>query len=129
MVLIAWWTATPPAWPPVAKTLVSTASSAIPRIIRKANGTFADCVVAFVREHQGQWVAVIVPRLSSRIGFPPIGERWQDTAVELPESFFRQGAKDIFTGKELCADGSMIQAGYLMAQLPFAAYSNAPFAP
>src|SRR5205814_949731 len=44
-----------------------------------ANGTFADCAVAFVREHKGEWLLLIVPRLSSRVGFPPVGERWQDT--------------------------------------------------
>jgi (1->4)-alpha-D-glucan 1-alpha-D-glucosylmutase len=54
-----------------------------------ANGTFADCCVAFVREHEGEWIAVIVPRLSSRVGFPPIGERWQDTIVGLPPSLPR----------------------------------------
>ena len=51
-----------------------------------ASGTFADCCVAFVREHEGEWIAVIVPRLSSRVGFPPIGEKWKETAVDLPDS-------------------------------------------
>src|SRR6476646_6550719 len=36
-------------------------------------GEFADCCVAFAREHEGEWFVVIVPRLSSRVGFLPIG--------------------------------------------------------
>src|SRR5205085_6790112 len=34
-------------------------------------GTFADSCVAFVREYEGAWIAVVVPRVSSRVGFPP----------------------------------------------------------
>ncbi|MGZ4966964.1 MAG: malto-oligosyltrehalose synthase, partial [Chthoniobacterales bacterium] len=49
------------------------------------SGTHAESVVAFARAHENQWVIVVVPRLSSRVGFPPIGERWQDTAIELPQ--------------------------------------------
>jgi (1->4)-alpha-D-glucan 1-alpha-D-glucosylmutase len=90
-----------------------------------ASGTFADCCVAFAREHEGAWVAIVVPRLSSRIGFPPIGEKWKDTAVALLESFVRSGAKEIFTGRDLRADGAEIMVSEAMASLPFALYSNA----
>ena len=55
------------------------------------SGTFADCCVSFVRRLEDNWIAVIAPRLSSRIGFPPIGEAWQDTAIELPETLSLQG--------------------------------------
>ena len=87
-------------------------------------GSFADCCIAFAREHEGKWIAVLVPRLSARVGFPPIGEKWKDTVVELPEAFSRGNAKEIFTGREMRADGT-VALSEAMATLPFAAYTNA----
>ena len=37
-------------------------------------GEFADCCIAFAREWEGKSIVVLAPRLSSRIGFPPIGD-------------------------------------------------------
>jgi (1->4)-alpha-D-glucan 1-alpha-D-glucosylmutase len=88
------------------------------------SGAFADCCVAFAREHEGQWIAVIAPRLSSRVEFPPIGERWQDTAVELPASLPRDGARELFTGRDLRADGDALKLSEAMAVLPFAVFTN-----
>src|SRR3989475_1256879 len=51
-----------------------------------ASGTFAECCVSFARRLGDQWILVIAPRLSSRIGFPPIAERWKDTMLEFPET-------------------------------------------
>jgi (1->4)-alpha-D-glucan 1-alpha-D-glucosylmutase len=87
------------------------------------SGPFADSCVAFVREHEGKWIAVIVPRLSSRVGFPPIGEKWKETAVKLPDSISLEGATEIFSGRKLQGPGlPLVQA---MSALPFAAYTNA----
>ncbi len=88
------------------------------------SGTFADCCVAFLREHEGEWIAVLVPRLSSRVGFPPIGEKWKDTMVELPESLSREGARELFTGRELQADNGTLILTEAMSVLPFAVYAN-----
>jgi (1->4)-alpha-D-glucan 1-alpha-D-glucosylmutase len=88
------------------------------------SGAFADCCVAFAREHEGQWITVLAPRLSSRVGFPPIGEKWQDTAVELPASLSREGARELFTGRELRADNGELKLAEAMATLPFAAFTN-----
>jgi len=88
-----------------------------------ASGTFTDCCVGFLREHEGKWIAVIVPRLSSRVGFPPIGERWKDTAVELPESLSRENARELFSGHLLPANKGM-QLSDALAKLPFAVYTN-----
>lgn len=85
-------------------------------------GSFADCCVAFAREHEGGWLLVIVPRLSSRIGFPPIGDRWKDTMVDFPRSLSCEGAKDIFTGRDFHLDGGGLRLSEAMASLPFAAY-------
>jgi (1->4)-alpha-D-glucan 1-alpha-D-glucosylmutase len=89
-----------------------------------ASGDFADCCVAFVREHQDQWLAVIVPRLSSRVGFPPVGEKWKDTMVGLPESLSRDGARELFTARDLHADNGALRLSEAMAILPFAVYAN-----
>ncbi|HYJ04946.1 MAG TPA: malto-oligosyltrehalose synthase [Chthoniobacterales bacterium] len=88
------------------------------------SGAFADCCVAFAREHEGQWIAVLAPRLSSRVGFPPIGEKWQDTAAELPASLSREGAKELFTGRELHAENDKVKLSEAMTNLPFAVYTN-----
>ncbi|MCA1660049.1 MAG: malto-oligosyltrehalose synthase, partial [Verrucomicrobiaceae bacterium] len=88
------------------------------------SGTFADCCIAFAREHEGQWIAVLAPRLSSRLGFSPIGDKWQDTAVELPASLSREGARELFTGHELRADDGTVKLSDAMAILPFAVFTN-----
>jgi (1->4)-alpha-D-glucan 1-alpha-D-glucosylmutase len=86
-------------------------------------GTFAESCVAFAREHEGKWIVVIVPRLSSRVGFPPIGEKWQDTTVELPLSLSREGAQELFTGRELPQGNGAVPLAEAMAVLPFAVFA------
>jgi (1->4)-alpha-D-glucan 1-alpha-D-glucosylmutase len=88
-------------------------------------GTFAESCVAFAREHEGKWIAVIVPRLSSRVGFPPIGGKWQDTAFELPASLSREGARELFTSRNLPSDNGPLKVSDALAVLPFAVYANA----
>jgi (1->4)-alpha-D-glucan 1-alpha-D-glucosylmutase len=89
-----------------------------------ASGTFAECCVAFLREHESEWIAVVVPRLSSRVGFPPIGEKWKDTMVALPGSLSHAGAKEMFTGREMRVHGVAIRVSEAVATLPVAVYSN-----
>ena len=87
-------------------------------------GTFADNCIAFAREREGQWIAVLAPRLSVRVGFPPIGEKWQDTAVELPPSLKLENARELFTSREFRTENNSLKLGEAMATLPFAAYTN-----
>ncbi len=87
-------------------------------------GAFAESCIAFVREHEGKWIAVIAPRLSSRVGFPPIGEKWQDTTVELPASLSREGARELFTGRDLKLDGDALRLSDALAVLPCAVFEN-----
>ncbi len=64
----------------------------------EATGKHAGSVVAFVREHEGRSLLVVVPRLSARVGDPPVGEAWGDTALTLEDG----GAwRDLFTGREV----------------------------
>jgi maltooligosyltrehalose synthase len=80
--------------------------------------------VSFARELDRQWIIVIAARLSSRVGFPPIGERWKDTVVTLPESFALENARDIFTKRELRVKDQQLGLGDAMSALPFAALTN-----
>jgi (1->4)-alpha-D-glucan 1-alpha-D-glucosylmutase len=47
-----------------------------------ASGAFRDCVVAFRRAAGDRSLVVVVPRLTSRVGFPPVGDAWGDTTIE-----------------------------------------------
>ncbi|MEP6956713.1 MAG: malto-oligosyltrehalose synthase, partial [Chthoniobacterales bacterium] len=68
----------------------------------RTTGAHRDSCVAFAREHESSWIVVIAPRLTARVGFPPLGESWQDTAVGLPQSAASgAGAHNLFTGREL----------------------------
>jgi (1->4)-alpha-D-glucan 1-alpha-D-glucosylmutase len=87
-------------------------------------GELAESVVAFARQHEGKWIAVLVPRLSSRVGFPPIGEMWKDTVVELPGSLSREGATELFTRRDLNVEGNAVRLADALAVLPFAVYAN-----
>ncbi|MDQ6861664.1 MAG: malto-oligosyltrehalose synthase [Verrucomicrobiota bacterium] len=83
------------------------------------SGTHAESCVAFTREHHGERIVIIAPRLSSRVGFPAIGDKWQDTSIALPEI---SAARDLFTGRELRVEGGAVRVSDALGQLPFAVY-------
>ena len=86
----------------------------------RASGALADGCISFARQSDRDWAIVIVPRLSSRIGFPPIGDRWKDTAIELPENLALERVREIFTGRELSVQDRQIRLADAMSILPFA---------
>jgi len=63
----------------------------------RTSGTFAECCVSFVRRLDDNWIAVIAPRLSSRIGFPPIGEIGKIRQFNSQKRFLLKDAHDLFT--------------------------------
>jgi (1->4)-alpha-D-glucan 1-alpha-D-glucosylmutase len=83
-------------------------------------GTLADCVIGFVRQRNEAAVLVIVPRLSSRVGFPPVGEKWQDTTAVLPESLGGKNLRNVFCTGEMQPADSQLRIAHAMSQLPFA---------
>jgi len=89
-----------------------------------ANGTFAECCVSFGRELAGKWIVVIAPRLTSRIGLPPVGERWKDTSIELPEPLSLKNAHDLFTCYATSYQGRKVSISGTMSILPFAVITN-----
>ncbi len=90
----------------------------------RVNGTFADSCVAFARQLDAKWMVVIAPRLSSRVGFPPIGDCWKDTAIELPSALVAEQAHEIFTGREISIQNRQIRLADAMSMLPFALVTN-----
>ena len=89
-----------------------------------ANGTFAECCVSFARRLGTQWIVVIAPRLASRIGFLPVGERWKDTALEFPETISFENAHNLFTCRELQINDRRFGLADAMSILPFAVITN-----
>src|SRR5437773_7611109 len=89
-----------------------------------ARGTFAECCFSFARHLADKWIVVIAPRLSSRVGFPPIGERWQETTIEFPETFSLKGAHDLFTCRPVPLRNRNVKLADALSILPFAAVTN-----
>ena len=65
----------------------------------QAEGQLADHCVAFERKWQSDTLLVIVPRLTARLGSPPISLRWLDTVL-IPSNS-ASAWRNILTGAEL----------------------------
>jgi (1->4)-alpha-D-glucan 1-alpha-D-glucosylmutase len=88
------------------------------------SGMFAESCISFIRRLDDNWIAVIAPRLSSRIGFPPSGEAWQDTTIQLPETFSLKDAHDLFTCQPIRQHKRQVGVRDLLSVLPFAVITN-----
>ena len=100
-----------------------------PELFREGNyeslnfaGAFADGAIGFARRHGDRAMIVIVPRLSSHVGFPPVGDRWQDTHVAVPPDL--SNLRDVFCDRELRVENSQLKLAVAMSQLPFAVLEN-----
>ena len=88
------------------------------------SGTLAESCVSFARVLAGKWIVVIAPRLSSRVGFPPVGELWKDTAIGFPETLSFERAHDLFTCRPIHHEGRHLSLADAMSILPFGAITN-----
>jgi len=88
------------------------------------NGAFAECCISFARQLGDQWIVVVAPRLSSRLGFPPIGGIWQDTTLEIPETLSLEHAHDLFTCRPVPAQNRRVRLADALSVLPFTAITN-----
>jgi (1->4)-alpha-D-glucan 1-alpha-D-glucosylmutase len=88
------------------------------------SGTFAECCVSFGRQLANQWIVVVTPRLSSRVGFPPIGESWKDTTIEFPETLPLEHAHDLFTCRPVPVQNRVVKLADALSILPFAVITN-----
>ena len=89
------------------------------------SGGFAACAIGFVRQLESQWILVIAPRLASRLGFPPIGEKWGDTALEIPKNLSLAGVRELFSGRAVQFFGRGLYLRDAMTVLPFAVITSA----
>ena len=81
-----------------------------------AEGAQANSVIAFIREHAGAAVLVVVARHVARLHFPPVGGEWTDTLVTAAH---RENAwRDVLTGREFA--GERLLVSDLLRTLPFA---------
>jgi (1->4)-alpha-D-glucan 1-alpha-D-glucosylmutase len=78
-----------------------------------ATGEFAGCTIAFERRSEAGRLLVVVPRLSSRVGFPPIGEKWGDTALAAGGRW-----RNLFTGETV--SGEQLRLSEVLRQFPVA---------
>jgi (1->4)-alpha-D-glucan 1-alpha-D-glucosylmutase len=89
-----------------------------------ATGTFAECCISFARRLDDKWIVVITPRLSSRVGFPPVGELWKDTAIELPEMLSIAQSHDLFICRPVALRKRQVKVADALSVLPFAVITN-----
>lgn len=82
-----------------------------------ATGRHAERVVAFRRKLGAESVVVVVPRLTAKLGAPPLGLVWEDTALSLPEG--AHGWRDVLTGGEW-RGGKAVGLAELFGTLPLA---------
>jgi (1->4)-alpha-D-glucan 1-alpha-D-glucosylmutase len=89
-----------------------------------SGGTLAECCVSFARQLADQWIVVMAPRLSSRAGFPPIGESWKDTVIEFPETLSLKHAHDLLTCRPVTTQDRRVTLAEALSILPFAVITN-----
>jgi (1->4)-alpha-D-glucan 1-alpha-D-glucosylmutase len=87
-------------------------------------GNFAECGIAFERRHEDHVLIVFAPRLSDRVGFPPLGKDWADTRLEVPSSDGELKMKNLLTGETVKQGSGPIQLAEVLKTLPFLVLSN-----
>jgi (1->4)-alpha-D-glucan 1-alpha-D-glucosylmutase len=82
-------------------------------------GPHAGHAAAFCRRHEHDCLVVVVPRQTAKIGCPPVGPIWAETALTLPDELAGNGLQwqDLLTWKKLPAAQS-IPLATLFADLP-----------
>jgi (1->4)-alpha-D-glucan 1-alpha-D-glucosylmutase len=90
----------------------------------RTSGMFVESCISFARRLTDKWIVVIAPRLSSRVGFPPIGELWRNTAIELPQRLSLSKAHDLFTCRPMPLKHRQVKVADALSVLPFAVITN-----
>lgn len=86
------------------------------------DGEHRNSCVGFVRCRDKDSVIVLAPRLTKRVGFPPVGTSWADTAF-FPHPAPHRRYRDVFTHRVFEMDGSLALSE-TFATLPFALLRN-----
>jgi (1->4)-alpha-D-glucan 1-alpha-D-glucosylmutase len=80
----------------------------------QVKGAFAESIFAFTRSRENSTLLVVAPRLTGRVGFPPVGAAWQDTALDFQAT---GPLRDLFTGRPYHQNISEV-----LGVLPFATF-------
>jgi (1->4)-alpha-D-glucan 1-alpha-D-glucosylmutase len=86
-------------------------------------GNFRDHVIAFTRNGPLHSLLVVAPRLTAKLGSPPVGPVWDDTRIILSDE--SSGWRDIFTG-QVFESGQPLLMRAIFAELPFAVLEKNP---
>lgn len=89
----------------------------------EATGRFADNCIAFSRRFEDQTLLVIVPRLTTRLPFPAIGEIWADTLIKSAADCPLEGVRNILTGEAVPLTGSEFRVAGLLTALPVGVFA------
>lgn len=86
-------------------------------------GTHADRALAFARRHGQDWLVVVVPRLAADLlngqTIPLVpGERWCDTAVELPKALTATTLSGLFAGRMLAPEQGRLALSDVLGGFP-----------
>jgi (1->4)-alpha-D-glucan 1-alpha-D-glucosylmutase len=82
-----------------------------------AEGLYSDRVIAFIRRNGTTDLLVVVPRLTSKLGVPPLGLTWDDTRLTIAGP--SPGWRDLLTDRRFPAEQPLFLRA-LLADLPFA---------
>jgi (1->4)-alpha-D-glucan 1-alpha-D-glucosylmutase len=83
----------------------------------ETRGRFREHVVAFARTAADKTIVVAVPRLTSRLGCPPLGLVWDNATLVMPIPL--RGWRDVVTGETYAAAEGLALAD-VFHELPFA---------
>lgn len=88
-----------------------------------AEGLYGDRVIAFIRGNETTFLLVVVPRLTSKLGVPPLGLTWDDTRLTIAGP--SPGWRDLMTERRFPAEQPLFLRT-LLADLPFAVLQSDP---
>lgn len=88
------------------------------------SGKFKECGVAFERRHEDHVLIVFAPRLTSRVGFPPLGADWEDTRIDTAAVDADVRLTDLLTGQDVSLGDEGIPLASSLMKLPLAVYST-----
>jgi len=95
----------------------------------EVRGAQAGRILAFAREHEGQWLIVIVPRLAAALigaeQVPQIAaERWEDTQVLLPEALDGHQWERLFCATTVRSERASLSVAQVLDCLSVAVLHN-----
>ena len=84
------------------------------------HGRHAQSVLAFAREYQDQRSITLVPRTARKVGWPCLGEAWEETAVMLPNNWANESWASVLEPKILFEPSGQLRVADLLSRLPVA---------